>query len=74
MVIVIHKSGRSWDDSACDDNLDVKKNAAARGTIQFAMVIVIHKMSRSCDDSACDGKIDVETQQLVGRFNSRCLS
>ena len=25
MVIVIHKGGRSWDDSACGDSRDVKK-------------------------------------------------
>ena len=44
-------------------------NAAARGTIQFAMVIVIHKIGRSLDDSACDDKMDVKTQPPVGRFN-----
>ena len=24
MIVVIHQSGRSWDDSACDDNIDFK--------------------------------------------------
>ena len=45
MVIVIHKIGRSFDYSACDDKMDVK-NTATRGTMQFAMAVVIHKCGR----------------------------
>ena len=59
MVIVIHKSGRSWDDSACDDNVDIK-NVAARWTIQFAMVFVIHKRCRPWDVSASDDNRNVK--------------
>ena len=71
-VIMIHTSGCSWDDSACDDHIDVK-NAAARGTTQLAMVIVIHKIGCSLDDSACDDNIEVKNQLLVGRFKSQWL-
>ena len=71
MAVMMHRPGRSWEDSACDVRGDV--DAAAHGTIHWAMAVVIHKRVCSWGDSACNDHRADKTEPLVGRSHSRWL-